>query len=220
MVRQTRGFALPIVRSVARGIVLVASLAALAAGCSSSQDRRDIRATYDPSTGRLKRLVYDADKNGTPDTVAYMDGTRVLRIEIDKNEDGKVDRWEYYDADRKLVKVGRSREDNGQPDEWAYQAPDGSIARLEISTHRDGKVDRWEYYTGGQLVRVEMDSDGDGRVDQWESYDQGHVVSIAFDTQHRGTPDRRLVYGTNGNVAEVEIDPDGNGHWTLTKAAK
>ena len=33
-----------------------------------------------------------------------MDGSRVVRIEIDQNEDGRIDRWEYYDADQKLSK--------------------------------------------------------------------------------------------------------------------
>ena len=73
---------------------------------------------------------------------------------------------------------------------------------------------------GANFLIAEGGFPSDGRVDQWETYDQGHVMSIAFDTQHRGTPDRRLVYGADGNLAEVELDPDGDGHWTMTKAAK
>ena len=33
-------------------------------------------------------------------------------------------------------------------------------------------------------------------------------TSVAFDTTHRGTPDRRLVYGSHG-TARVEVDPSG-----------
>jgi hypothetical protein len=38
------------------------------------------------------------------------------------------------------------------------------------------------------------------------------MASVAFDTTHRGTPDRRLVYGSHG-TARVEVDPSGDGHF-------
>ena len=33
-----------------------------------------------------------------------MDGARIVRVEIDKDEDGKIDRWEYYGPDQKIEK--------------------------------------------------------------------------------------------------------------------
>ena len=71
---------------------------------------------YDPLTGKLRLLKYDSDGNGKVDTVSYMDGSRVVRIEIDKDEDGKVDRWEYYGPDQTLEKVGISRAGDGKED--------------------------------------------------------------------------------------------------------
>ena len=41
-----------------------------------------IQPVYDPATGRLQQLRLDSDKNGAVDTVSYMDGTRLIRIEI------------------------------------------------------------------------------------------------------------------------------------------
>ena len=38
-------------------------------------------------------MKYDSNNDGKVDTWAYMDGKRVLRIEIDKDEDGKIDYW-------------------------------------------------------------------------------------------------------------------------------
>ena len=35
-----------------------------------------------------------------------MDGTRPLRARIDRNEDGKLDRWESSDEKGQLAKVG------------------------------------------------------------------------------------------------------------------
>ena len=67
-----------------------------------------LTAGYDPESGRLQLIEYDADENGTVDTRTYMDGSLLLRVEIDNDEDGRVDRWEYYDADRNLERVGIS----------------------------------------------------------------------------------------------------------------
>jgi hypothetical protein len=173
--------------------------------------RKRITPEYDKSTGRLTLLKYDSNGNGVVDTWSYMDGARVVRIEIDKDEDGKTDRWEYYGPDQKLLKVGLSRENDGRQDAWSYLAADGTVDRVEISTRRDGKVTRVEHYQKGALVSAEEDSDGDGRMDKWETYEGARLASVAFDTQHRGTPDRRLIYGVDGAV-RVESDAKGDGH--------
>ena len=75
-----------------------------------------------------------------------------------------------------------------------------------MSTRRDGKVTRVEHYQQkNALVRAEEDTDGDGKIDKWETYDGDRLASVAFDTLHRGTPDRRLIYGPNG-TARLEVD--------------
>ena len=38
-----------------------------------------------------------------------MEGSRPVRARVDDDEDGRVDRWEYYDAAGKLARVGFSR---------------------------------------------------------------------------------------------------------------
>jgi len=168
---------------------------------------KQIEPVYDKQTGKLQVLRYDRDKNGTAETISYMDGSRILRIEIDENEDGTVDRWEHYDAGQKLLKVGTSRTGNGKEDSWSYPAADGSVAKVETSANSDGKVTRTEYYEKAALVRAEEDGDGDGVLDKWETYSgAGQLASVAFDTSHRGTPDRRLVYGAGGD-ARVETIP-------------
>src|SRR4051812_47801172 len=188
-------------------------------GCDrkAEEARKRISPEYDKVTGKLKLLKYDSDGNGVVDTMSYMDGARVVRIEIDKNEDGKVDRWEYYDANQRLEKIGSSRNGDGKEDSWSYLAADGSIARVDISVKHDGKVSRVEHYEKGVLVSAEEDGDGDGRMDKWETYQGDHLSSIAFDTTHRGTPDRRLIYGANGQ-ARLEVDPKGSGQFTVVTA--
>jgi hypothetical protein len=197
-----------------------------------------VQGHYDRTTGKLATITYDSNKNGKIDTWSYMDGARVIRIEIDKDEDGKIDRWEYYTPDQKLEKVGYSRANNGKPDAWAYQGADGKIAKIELAAletqapPQDGTaglqpggtpghpvgppgfspvaIIRTEYYENGILARAEEDTNADAKIDKWETYQDGSLAMVAFDTTGRGTPDRRLVYGPGGSV-KVEVDPDGTG---------
>ena len=165
------------------------------AACHNGNRNKQIEAVYDKKTGKLQLLKYDSNNDGKPDTFGYMDGSRVLRIEIDQDEDGKIDRWEYYDANQKVEKVGFSRAHDGKEDAWSFTGPDGTINRIDYSTRRDGKVTRTEHFEKGALVSAEEDSDEDGKMDKWETYGDAHLTSVAFDTLHRGTPDRRLIYG-------------------------
>lgn len=196
--------------------VLAIALSFGACGCSSQDARKVITPEYDKKTGKLQLLKYDANGNGKIDTWSYMDGARVVRIEIDKDEDGKIDRWEYYDANQKLEKVGFSRLSDGKEDAWSYTGPDGSLLRIDVSTKRDGKVTRIEHYQQNRLVTAEEDTDEDGKIDKWETYDGDRLASIAFDTLHRGTPDRRLTYGADG-TAKLEIDRAGDGHFVAAE---
>ena len=199
--------------------VLIA-LAVAATGChgGDADAAKRIEPVYDKKTGKLQLLKYDANGNGTVDTWSYMDGARVVRIEIDTDEDGKIDRWEYYGPDQKIEKVGFSRSKDGKEDAWSYAGPDGSIDRIDVSTRRDGKVNRTEHYKNDVLVSAEEDSDEDGQIDKWETYDGDRLASVAFDTMHRGKPDRRLIYGPDGS-ARLEVDRDGTGHFVAASDA-
>lgn len=202
-------------------LILIGALVALTAvGCREADaGRQRISPEYDSKTGRLNLLKYDSNGNGVVDTWSYMDGPRVLRIEIDQDEDGKIDRWEYYDAAQKLEKVGFSRQHDGIVDAWQYFAADGSVIRLDISAHRDGVVTRTEHFDHGKLVSAEEDTDGDGRVDKWETYAGDRLASVAFDSTHRGSADRRLQYLADGSV-RVEVDPVGDGHFVPAEMGK
>jgi hypothetical protein len=189
----------------AAALIVAGTLLVTACDGRSAEARKRITPEYDKSSGKLKLLKYDANGNGVVDTWSYMDGARVVRIEIDQNEDGKIDRWEYYGNGQKLDKIGSSRANDGKEDQWSYPGEDGSIERIESSTRRDGKVTRVEHYRQNILTAAEEDGDGDGRIDKWETYDGARLASVAFDTRHLGTPDRRLIYGADGAV-RVEAD--------------
>lgn len=170
-------------------IALIAS-----ASCGAPADDRQVQATYDKNTGKLQQVSVDAARDGNPNITSYMDGNKFLRIEIDRDEDGKVDRWEYYGADQKLEKVGFSRSNDGKPDAWAFEDSTGAIGKMQVSTKRDGKPNRTEFYQKNELVRAEEDTDGDGRTDKWETYADGLLVTVSFDLTKSGKPTRTIDY--------------------------
>ena len=208
-----------------RNVLILLGLVCLSA--CADPDREGLKATtrptYDPKTVKLTELTYDANKNGRVDTWTEMDGTRPLRSRIDRDEDGKVDRWEHYDDKGQLAKVGFSRKNDGEPDAWAFAGADGKLTRIEISSTGDEKrIDRWEYYDAsvaldaegtGALVKAEEDASGDGKPDKWETYVNGAIRTASFDENGDGVPDRRLTYD-GSTLVLIESHPDSAGNFT------
>jgi hypothetical protein len=176
--------------------------------------------SYDKTTGKLKELAYDAARDGRTDVWTEMDGARALRSRVDRDGDGRVDRWEYYDDRQRLVKVGFSRAADGVADAWAFSAPDGTVQRIEISSSRDEQqIDRIEYYEAGvavdrpgTLVRADIDANRDGRVDRWETFAGGQLHTIAYDEDGDGIADRRLTY-EGAALVQIESQPDAAGRF-------
>jgi hypothetical protein len=194
-------------------------LATLGAACSRAAVDRP-QAEYDSETGRIRRLSFDFNRNGRNDALSIMDGTRIDHVELDFDEDGKVDRWDFYRGGQSLQSVGLSSLNDGVMDSQAIYGPRGELVRIEASSTRDGRFDRVEFYEAAALVRSEEDRNGDGRTDKWETYRPNTntapneppyvIASVAFDDSGRGIPQRRLVYGENGRTLRVEDLSAGN----------
>jgi hypothetical protein len=198
------------------------ALSAAGLSCADAQQRQlqhGIRPSYDETTGRLIQLDYDSNKNGRPDTWTVMNGAKPVLSRIDRNEDGRIERWEFYGDRGELTKVGFSRNGDEEADAWAFPGPDQTVQKIEISSTRDERrIDRWEYYDAarsgpegqGALVRVEQDTDADGKPDMWETYDAGALETVAFDENRDGIADRRLTY-KGATLVLIESQPDASG---------
>src|SRR5215213_320258 len=167
------------------------------AGCNAPPDPRrtnfEIRgkegvAKYDPKTGRLKKIDIDQNKNGRIETFSYWDATRLILIEVDKDEDGKIDRWEHYGDQNKLASVGSSSKDDEVEDTWTYPDGSGFLARVETDTNRDGVVDKREIF-------IPRDGAPDGRV----------LSIVELELDKSGQPARRLHYRADGSFERSEV---------------
>jgi hypothetical protein len=140
---------------------------------------------------------------------------RPVRVEVDSDANGAVDRWEYYDEAGQLLRLGSSSQRDAVEDTWMVAS--GGSTRIDISTGRDGIVDRREFQQDGVLVRTEQDTNRDGVADQWATYEGGVMRELLIDTTLSGGPgDRRLVYG-DGGALRVELDADGDGRFEIAR---
>ena len=175
----------------------------------------DVRPVYDPRTRQLVRLDSDQNGDGVIEVRTYMAGSAPLRTEIDTNQDGRVDRWEYLDANSRVRMVGTSSRGDGVEDRWTLTAVTNGERTLLLSRARDRRIDRREFYRGETLVRAEEDGNADGRTDKWEVWADGRIREAAFDSLGTlGRPDRRVKYDGSGKFQMFEIDPDGDGQFT------
>jgi len=185
--------------------VLAGALGFALAGCAGSpaDDAPALKtdAVYDKGTGLLKELHADLDGDGRNDATAFMEGTRLQRIEVDRDNDGHVDRWEYYDPGTSTVPTGRG----SQFDRWAV------LSRAEESGLAGGPIVRREFYAAGAVQRVEEDTTRDGKADKWEFYIDGSLEHVDLDLLGKGYANRRLVYGPSGDVVRIESDESGSG---------
>lgn len=174
------------------------AILATATACRQTAPVPEAVATpvYNSQTGRLEQLVSDRDGDGKVETRAFMEGTRIVRVEIDRNGDGRPDRWETY----------------APPSQPGGQ---GLIERAEQADGATDTITRRETYENGVISRVEEDTDNDGRLDKWETYGGGRLERVDMDLSGKGRADRRLIYGAGGNVERVEADPEGDGTFTL-----
>ncbi len=153
---------------------------------SHGKDGSIIRRIVDGTTLKEVRLAGVEPKE---EVRAHVEGTKITRVDRDRDGDGRIDAWEYYDDNRKLVKVGFSLPGDGVLDAWAYRDAKGRIVKIEVSTRRDGIVNRWEYYENDKMVRVEEDTNGDGRSDRLSTYEDGILMRTLVDRDGDGQYD-------------------------------
>lgn len=59
--------------------------------------------------GTRERLVYDEDSDGRAEAVVlYTPRGVVEHSEMDTDDDGRVDRWEWFDESGRLVRVDKA----------------------------------------------------------------------------------------------------------------
>ena len=155
--------------------------------------------------GRLREIRYDSDNDQKPDVFAFFSGRDTPdRLEIDDNRDGRVDRWEEYNAQGLLVKYATASR-GSSPDRFVDIDPvTKAITQIETDADHDGRRERREVFSGGKLTRSEVDTNADGRLDRLQTWQNGVLITEEVDRDGDGKPDIRLHRSKSGAVTRVE----------------
>ncbi|MBW2267566.1 MAG: hypothetical protein JRH16_03235 [Deltaproteobacteria bacterium] len=171
----------------------------------------------DVSSGQLVRAELDRDFDGRLDTwISYENGEPAIQV-IDSNGDARADTWERYTGGQLEARTV-DRDHDGVKDTF-FRYDGGELSTLQRDANNDGTVDRVESYQGRHRARTEEDRTLNGYMDIWTRYaviDQREVVThIERDTRDQGKPDVFETYETEGEetlLARKEEDIDGDGN--------
>jgi antitoxin component YwqK of YwqJK toxin-antitoxin module len=103
---------------------------------------------------------HDTNSDGKVDRrVEYTAGVREVEIE-DANHDGVMDSHTYFASNGVPVRVERDKNQDGKTDVWEFfEGTDPArvvLVRKEEDSNGDGSVDVTSYYEKGKLVRKEV----------------------------------------------------------------
>jgi O-antigen ligase len=102
------------------------------AGPYGAIERVDSRARLetDPTTG-LEVLAFDSSGDGVADHWSYSKGETIVRMDRDRNQDGRIDVRSYYDKDGKITHRERDTDNDGRFDRRTWYNPDRTVRSTE-----------------------------------------------------------------------------------------
>jgi len=162
----------------------------------------------------LERRVLDADQDGTPELVRYVDreSDYVIREEADTNFDGVTDSWIDYEWGAPVARVLDSNDD-GTRDVWERYDAGRAVSR-EVDRDDDGVRDAFYRYEGGVLVEERHDANNDGRIDLNITLRNRLRTSAEEDHDKDGRVDTWITYSILDDdeiVTRIERDQKGRG---------
>ena len=166
------------------------------------------------SSLRVHRLTLDADGDGKPELVRFIDRQtgEMIRQEEDRNYDGILDAWTLYQSGAPTQRA-LDENDDGNPDVFeSYQG--GRVAIRELDRDDDGVRDVFYRYRGDALTEERHDANNDGVVDLVIFYEEKLRIRSEEDRDQDGRMDLWTRYVSESGlerVAQIERDRGGNG---------
>ena len=166
------------------------------------------------SSLRVHRLTLDADGDGKPELIRFIDRQtgEIIRQEEDRNYDGILDAWTLYQSGTPTQRA-LDGNDDGNPDVFeSYQG--GRVAIRELDRDDDGVRDVFYRYRGDALTEERHDANNDGVVDLVIFYEEKLRIRSEEDRDQDGRMDLWTRYVSESGlerVAQIERDRGGNG---------
>jgi len=153
----------------------------------------------------------DYNGDGVLDTrYHYSASGTLLRVESDRNADGRIDSITRYDR-RGQPEVGETDDDFDGTFEghWFFRA--GNAELVEVDSDGDGVVDLRTRYRGDVAQSMAFLDPHTGLALRVEHYRAGKIVRAQLDTDHDGRLDTEQEYGPLNDVRVVRRLPAPEG---------
>ena len=184
------------------GAFAVALVALALISIAYQEARRTARARSAVST-----YTDDYNHDGKPDHFyTYRDG-RISKSEVDRNFDGRIDQWEFYDHEGRPEHAESDENFDGRPDVW-YFYENGSLVRSERDTDFNGQPDWFSFFRNGILVRSDCRPNGSKIVIRRLIYVNGVLREEWVDENEDGKFDYKILHDPFGRRSErIPIAP-------------
>lgn len=149
--------------------------------------------SFTPPVGAAERVeAKDTDRNGTLDEWRIYEGERLIRVERDRDGDGRREVVIFVKENRAVTST-LDRNGDGRTDLFRRYSPQGLPESDEADLDFDGRTDYWVWYTQGLKTVAAQDRNKDGEPDAWFFYDglTLRVVGGAIDEDGDGRYERR-----------------------------
>ncbi len=127
----------------------------------------------------------------------------------DYNGDGKTDEQHVYSGSR-LLRIETDRNFDGEVDSIYQYGTDGLLERASLDDDFDGRMETTIAYRNEQPLQQRTDYDGDGSADAVGTYVFGALKTYDY-MNADGSRVRRVTYnGSKADRAELDLDADGH----------
>jgi hypothetical protein len=146
----------------------------------------------------------DHNRDGLLDEkYTYAPSGTLLKVEIDRNLDRKVDYIAHYDR-RGIIEASESDDNFDGVFETHSTYRDGSVSYSAVDTDGDGYADLGIQYTDGVLASMEYLNPSTGLPLRVEHYKLNKLVDAEVDSDRDGKIDTRYVYDGLGQIVSTE----------------
>ena len=136
-------------------------------------------------TAAYSTYSIDNGHDGRPDVFYVYEGGKMVRSENDRNHDGKIDEWSFYDAE-------------------------GRTVRAESDQNFDGKADVWYAYQKAEIVTEKRDTDFNGLVDDVTTFANGIATRVNYAPNESRIVTRREIL-KDSVLTEEWVDENRDG---------
>lgn len=150
-----------------------------------------------------REQIYESDLNhdGRADYFETYIGNRIISSKGDRNFDGRIDQWFFFDSEGQMERAELDENFDGRPDGWITYR-DGSEETVALDTDFNGKVDWITTYANGVQVRSEVRPNESKALLRVLFYRAGVLYEERVDQDQDGKFDYKILYDPYGSASE------------------